>query len=189
MAILAHVWERRDEQTWLDFPFGTAQQAKDREFVDAGMSMLDQLLANLPGNAANGFHGWLSRADTTLHVIAPAANPDYSTEDFSNNGNSDGNPNANSNANIWTNPWYTSFVTKGLIYQNAAEMLLKSARTKIGCIDDGEILTYRRRWSNDPDHRTDDRDKIALAPYIFEKRTYVNLMWDDNKLKPITRLN
>ena len=174
---MAHVWERRDENSWLMDPYGEAQRAKDAEFVAAGSVLLDSLLSELGGNALNGYNNWLPRASTTVHVIAPAANPDYDEEAINN-------PDS-----FRINPWYTILNDYGLIYDNAAKSLLSMTTAKIGSIDQGEILTYRRRYSNDPDHGTDDRDKIAVAPYIVDGHTYVNLMWDDNKLKPIAQIN
>lgn len=174
---MVHVWERRDDQTWLSQPNGPAQRAKDTEFVSAGDSLLQSLLVTLGGNAANGYNNWLPRATTTVHVIAPAANPDYDDPRHIQF--------------FQGNPWYTreGGTRNGLIYQNAADSLLTMATRKVGCIDRGEVLTYRRRFSNDIDHGTDDRDKIALVPYILNRHTYVNLMWDDNRLKPVTQIN
>lgn len=168
VVLMAHVWERRDEATWLTDPFGPAQQAKDAEFVTAGSNLLDTLTNELGGNALNGYGGWLPRDSTTVHVVAPAANPDYDDN---------------------LNPWYTPLTTHNLIYQNGATSLLSMATAKIGCVDRGEILTYRRRYSNDQNHGTDDRDKIAIAPYIVQGHTYVNLMWDDNQMKSIAQIN
>lgn len=173
VALMAHVWERRDEATWLTDPFGPAQKAQDASFVTAGSILLDTLLGVLGGNALNGYGGWLPRDSTTVHIVAPAANPDYDTNNVPGR----------------DNPWYTPLTSQGLIYQDATHNLLSMTRQKIGCYDRGEILTYRRRYSNDPDHGTDDRDKIAIVPYIMQGHTFVNLMWDDNNLKPIAQIN
>lgn len=168
VALMAHVWERRDDATWLLDPLGDAQTAQDAEFVVAASTLLDSLLSELGGNALNGYGGWLPRESTTVHVIAPASNPDYDDD---------------------LNPWYAAHVPQNLIYPNQAPALVSMVTAKVGCVDRGEILTYRRRYSNDPDHGTDDRDKVVLAPYIVQGHTYVNLMWDDNQLKPIVQIN
>ena len=172
---MAHVWERRDEDTWLIQPNGPDQRAKDDDFVTAGSNLLDTLLQEVGGNRANGYNGWLPADSTTVHVIAPAENPDYNEQSEQNGYN--------------LNPWYTLKSRQGLIYENAATSLLSMAVRKMGSLDQGEILTYRRRYSNDPLHNTDDRDKIAIVPYIINGHTYVNLMWDDNQLKPIAQIN
>lgn len=173
VVLMAHVWERRDEASWLVDPFGQGQQAKDAEFVAAGSTLLDTLIMELGvgANAANNFNGWLPRDSTTIHIVAPAANPDYD------------NP-----SNPGDNPWYTILTQQNLVYQDATTALLGMTSLKIGSLN-GEILTYRRRWSNDADHGTDDRDKIAISPYIMDGHTFVNLMWDDNQLKPIAQIN
>jgi hypothetical protein len=177
VVLMAHVWERRDQDNWLMDPYGEAQKAKDAEFVAAGSTLLDTLLSELGGNALNGYNNWLPRDSTTVHVIAPAANPDY-----------DDPATKNPDYDV-SNPWYTILNEKSLIYENAAKNLLSMTTAKIGSLDQGEILTGRRRYSNDPKHGTDDRDKIAIAPYIMDGHTFVNMMWDDNQLKPITRIN
>ncbi|KFH42914.1 hypothetical protein ACRE_063660 [Hapsidospora chrysogenum ATCC 11550] len=168
VALMAHVWERRDDDTWLLDPLGPAQTAEDAEFVVAASTLMDSLLGVLGGNALNGYGGWLPRESTTVHVIAPASNPDYDDD---------------------LNPWYAAQVPQNLIYPNQAPALVSMVTAKVGCADRGEILTYRRRYSNDPDHGTDDRDKVVLAPYILQGHTYVNLMWDDDQLKPIVQIN
>lgn len=54
---MAHVWGRRDEENWMVEPYGPGQQAKDKEFVDAGSKLLDTLLAEVGGSAEDGYAG------------------------------------------------------------------------------------------------------------------------------------
>lgn len=173
VALMAHVWERRDEDTWLLEPKGKDQKAKDAEFIAMGEKLLDGLVTlglGVGASKANQYNGWLPSVSTTVHVVAPASNPDYD--------------------NNLGNPWYTYITEKGLIYEDAAKGILSKAAEKFGVpMEYAELHTYRRRYSTDPDHGLDDRDKIVLVPYIYNGHTYVNMMWDDNKLKPIAQIN
>lgn len=177
VAFMVHVWERRDEATWLLEPFSAAQQQQDQEFVAQGLSLVDTLIAGLrPGaNLANNYNGYFPRGSTTVHVIAPRANPDYDDPNSMFQG---------------LNPWYTHLEPQKLIYPNQAKVLLEQACDKFGIPRTaGHLSTYRRRYSNDVDHALDDRDKIVLAVYKHGEHHFVNMYWDDDKFQTITQLN
>ncbi|KAF2202248.1 hypothetical protein GQ43DRAFT_439846 [Delitschia confertaspora ATCC 74209] len=201
-VIMIHIWERRDndivsgtdQQGWLYDPTGAKQQAKDMEFAEKGKELLTALLMSCVIDIAtgehkvpsieNGYNGWYPYDTTSVFVIGPGANPEYEQ------------PNS-----LWRNPWYTdptintnddSANTIRQIYPNAAKTLIKMAEALvIPNAPDGrsKYYTYKRRYSNDPLHHTDDSEFIVLKPKIMSNgEVWTVMYWDDDKSRPIVRM-
>lgn len=80
-----------------------------------------------------------------------------------------------------------------LVYPSAAKALLAAINELVipGRSGQSEIFTYRRRYSNDPDHKNkvDDREFVAVVPYVTAQGTVVPIMYyDDDKFTILNRL-
>ncbi|PGH20078.1 hypothetical protein AJ80_03728 [Polytolypa hystricis UAMH7299] len=177
-CLMLHVWERRaeDNAEWLLNPSGPAQQAQDEEFGRKGQELLGILLAQSGGSIVDGYGRWFPADSTTVHVVAPATNPEY-----------------NDRPDLF-NPWYTLLPTNpmGLIYQRGAETLQAMASEVVipgRMFTQGNIRSYRRRYSNDPNHGTDDTEYVILKPTIMpNKEVWLVMLYDNHKAEPIVRI-
>lgn len=80
-----------------------------------------------------------------------------------------------------------------LIYPTAAKMLLESINEIMipGRPGQSELLTYRRRYNNDPNHRNkiDDREFVAVVPWVTAQGTVGTIMFfDDDQFIVMNRL-
>lgn len=175
-SFMVHVWERRanEDSAWLLAPQGAEQQAQDIEFLAKARELINMFLDATGGTLENGYNGWFPIDSTTVQVVAPAANPDYDP---------------------LGNPWYTFGDARNpmrLIYRPAAETLMQLASTLVipdRMATQARIHSYRRRYSNDPLHGTDDREFIILKPLIMDNgEVWLQMLYDDDKGWPIARL-
>lgn len=162
-TIMAHVWERRADD-WNTNPWSDEQKAKDAEFIAKGVELVSGITTALK------LQDYVKADSASLHIVTPGENPDYALSP-------------------WDTLWYLSR-TNGLVYQNAAEGLYNALVAKYALKPTaGEVLTYRRRYSNDPAHTTDDRDIIALVPFDYTDGTHwLQMAWDEDKIKPIQQI-
>lgn len=177
VIIMIHVWERRAEKgsKWMLENEGSDQMDQDLEFVKKGQELLETILVGFGGNLNKGFGGYLPLDKTSIHIVAPAYNPDKKAE---------GNPKYTAPGSE-KNP-------QGLFYPQATETLMMAAKAMVlpGAGDDqAKILTYRRRYSDDVLHGTDDREFITIYPVILaNKEVWATMVYDDDKYLGIAKL-
>ena len=221
-SIMLHVLERRATQ---DFQFqgpnsqtpSITQALMDGEFVAKGRTLLLDILRAF-GTGALGYRQFFPIDQTTVTVVAPAANPDYMDWEFWRRREDapEIGPRITITADIWRsmgfdtpenfqpftvganqNPVSTHPIMAGaanpqrLIYPAAAKTLLESINDIMipgrGAAQ-SVIATYRRRYNNDPDHRTDDRQYVAVEPFVTSQGTIASVLhYDDNKAIVLTK--
>ena len=200
-----------------DSTFGGADQAKnDADFINRGRELLLEMLRRF--GTGNEYKAYLPLDTTTVAVIAPAANPAYVDWEFWRR-REDLPPGMalmteqmlrDAGVEVWEgfepfafpipqmqNPVSTHPIIAGaanperLIYPTAAKILLENIKDIMipGRPGQAELLTYRRRYNNDPAHHTDDREYVAVEPFVTAQGTVATILYyDDDKATVLPRL-
>ncbi|RDL42510.1 uncharacterized protein BP5553_02489 [Venustampulla echinocandica] len=183
VTIMIHVWERRANEgaAWLLDHFGAAQKTQDLAFAKKGQELLAVPLRAFGGTIANGFGGWLPLEQTTVNIVAPGINPDYTQTKTPATA-----VNPFYAVNDPNNPGGLIFPNGAITLQQMSVVLVIPGREST----QSKIHTYRRRYSNDPKHRTDDREFIIVKPVIMpNKEVWAMMHYDDNKTYPLSKLS
>ncbi|PGH08066.1 hypothetical protein AJ79_06065 [Helicocarpus griseus UAMH5409] len=177
-SIMVHVWERAAPDGWTNIN-GPAQREKDLEFVAQGRTLLRRMLRACGGSVRNGFNGCFPQHLTQVHIVAPAANPDYDSPRYIGTTNPR-HTLSRSNPRRLYYPW----ATDSLRVMACAEVIPDRRHSL-----QSRIHTYMKRFPGDPRHRTDDTEFTILRPSdLTNGELWLVMFYDHDQAYPIVRM-